>query len=453
MSLLKPLLLSFAFLLTSAQAQTADTTQRWQLANGMTLIVKPDHRAATAIQMLWVKVGSIDEVDGSSGVAHVLEHMMFKGTPTVPAGEFSKRIAALGGQDNAFTHYDYTAYYQKVPSNQVRAAMVLEADRFANIAFENSEFAKEIEVIKEERRMRTDDQPRAAMQEMMNAVLYSASPYRRPIIGWMNDLEHMQADDARGFLHTWYTPQNAAVVIVGDVDPLQVKAWADELYGKIPNKTALPPRKPRLEPAQRGLRRMVYKAVAEQPVVAMAFKIPSFADAKLALSDQSPIAQDIYALVMLGEVLDGYPGARLARALTQGKNRVADSVGAGAGLLGCGPETFVLHGIPAAGKTPAQLEAALRGQIELIAKKGVSAAELQRVKNQYAAGEIYKLDSLMGQAQELGSTWALSLPANSTDILLERLNQVTAAQVQSVAQRYFGDDALTVATLEPQKAK
>ncbi|MFI0546318.1 MAG: M16 family metallopeptidase [Brachymonas sp.] len=431
----------------------ASALERFTLKNGLQVMLLPDHRAATAVQMLWLKVGSIDETDGTSGVAHVLEHMAFKGTPSVPEGEFSKRIAAMGGEDNAFTNYDYTAYYQRVPAARLHEAMALEADRLAHLNFSDSAFGKEIEVIKEERRMRTDDQPRAAMGEMMNAVTYSANPYRRPVIGWMDDLQRMKAADARQFHQTWYEPANAALVIVGDVQPAQVRAWAEELYGRIPNKATMPERKQSAEPAQRGMRRMVFQAVAEQPVVALAFKIPAFASAHLPITDKGAIAQDIYALVMLAEVLDGYEGARLARKLTQGKNRVADSVSASAGLLGRGPETFTLQGIPAKGKSAAQLEAALRGEITRIAQAGISAQELQRVKNQYAAGEIFKRDSLMGQAQELGMAWALGLPAGSSDILIERLGAVTPAQVQSVAQRYFGDDELTVGTLVPQTAQ
>lgn len=456
---LLPLFIAAGAALAASNAQNSvkntpqTTPERFSLKNGLQVIVLPDHRAATAVQMLWFKVGSIDETDGTSGVAHVLEHMSFKGTPSVPAGEFSKRIAGMGGQDNAFTSYDYTAYYQSVPAARLPDAMALEADRLAHLNFSDAEFAKEIEVIKEERRMRTEDKPRAAMAEMMNAVTYSASPYRRPVIGWMDDLQRMTAADARQFHQTWYEPANAALVIVGDVQPAQVKAWAEKYYGSIPNQAAMPQRKQSAEPAQRGIRRMQYHAAAEQAVVSLAFKIPSFAALGLPITDTSAKAQDIYALVMLAEVLDGYEGARLARNLTQGKNRVADSVAASAGLLGRGPETFSLQGVPAQGQSTAQLETALRGEIARIAKQGISEKELQRVKNQYAAGEIFKRDSLMGQAQELGMAWALGLPADSSEILIARLSAVTPAQVQSVAQRYFGDDELTVGTLVPQKSK
>ncbi|MCE2774752.1 MAG: insulinase family protein, partial [Burkholderiaceae bacterium] len=193
------------------------------LANGLTLVVKPDRRAPTAVHMLWVRVGSMDEVDGHSGVAHVLEHMLFKGTPSVPAGEFSRRVAAMGGRENAFTSRDYTGYFQMIPANRLADVMRLEADRFVNNRWPDDEFRKEIEVVKEERRMRTEDTPRALLMEQLSAVQFTASPYRRPIVGWMSDLDAMTPDDAREFYRRWYTPKNAVVVVVGDVEPQAVR--------------------------------------------------------------------------------------------------------------------------------------------------------------------------------------------------------------------------------------
>jgi zinc protease len=209
----------------------------------MGLIIKPDRRAPTAVHMLWVRVGSIDEVDGSSGIAHVLEHMMFKGTPKVKAGEFSRRVAALGGRDNAFTSRDATAYHQQVPANRLREVMELEADRFASNSWPDEEFRREIEVIKEERRQRTDDSPRAQLYEMAQAVLFTASPYRRPIIGWMNDIESLTPEEVREFRQRWYAPANAAVVVAGDVDVAQVRAWAEQYYGAIAPR-AVPAKRP-----------------------------------------------------------------------------------------------------------------------------------------------------------------------------------------------------------------
>ena len=414
------------------------------LANGMTLWVKPDRRAPTAVHMVWLRVGSMDEVDGTSGVAHVLEHMLFKGTPSLAVGEFSRRVAALGGRENAFTSKDYTGYFQQIPASQLEAVMRLESDRFANNQWPDAEFVKELEVVKEERRLRTDDNPRAQLHEMLSATALSASPYRRPIVGWMSDLEAMTAQDARDFYRKWYSPGNAIVVVAGDVDPLQVKALAEKYYGPIAARP-LAERKPQQEPLQQGLRRFEFKAPAEQSYVALAFKVP-----RLASLEVTPEHDDALALTVLAAVLDGYSGARLDRALTQGDKRLADSVGAHYGLMGRGPQFFYLEGVPAQGQSAETLEAALRAQIQRVATDGVTEAELQRVKTQWVASEIYKLDSVFNQARELGVAWTLGLPPDHGAQLISRLRQVTPAQVQAVAQKYFGDDSLTVAILRPQ---
>ena len=432
----------------AAPAQATASVRQYTLKNGMTLIVRPDHRAPTAVHMLWVRVGSMDEVDGTSGVAHVLEHMMFKGTPTVKAGDFSRQVAALGGRENAFTSKDYTGFYQQIPTQRLEQVMQLEADRFAHNQWSDAEFAKELEVVKEERRLRTEDNPAALLGEALNAVAYTASPYRRPIVGWMNDLEAMTPDDARAFFQRWYTPANAAVVVAGDVEPDAVYVLAQKYYGAIAGH-AVPVRKPRAEPEQGGLRRLDFKAPAEQASVTLAFKIPSFSPAALD-GEADAASNDALALTMLAAVLSGYDNARLDRALTQATDHVADSAGAHCGLGARGPSLCVLYGVPAAGKSAAQVEAALRAQLALVAREGVQAAELQRVKNQWLAGEVYKQDSVFNQARSLGSNWATGFPVDADEKLIARLRTVTAAQVQAVASRYFGDDALTVATLLPQ---
>lgn len=427
----------------SARADSARTFT-YTLSNGMPLWVRPDHRAPTAVHMVWLRVGSMDEVDGTSGVAHLLEHMMFKGTAQLAPGEFSRRVAALGGRENAFTSKDYTGYFQQIPVSRLEDVMRLEADRLVGNRWPDAEFAKEIEVVKEERRMRTEDDPRALLHEVLNATALSASSYRRPIVGWMSDLDAMTAQDARDFYQRWYTPLNAVVVVAGDVEPEQVRALAEKHYGGLPVR-AVPERKPQSEPQQKGLRRVELKAPAEQSYVALAFKVP-----RLANLDKAPEHDDALALTVLAAVLDGYSGARLERGLAQGVRRLADSVGASNGLMGRGPQFFVLDGVPAKGKTPEALEAALRAQVSRIAREGVTEAELQRVKTQWVASEVYKLDSVFNQARELGVAWSLGLPPDSGAQVIARLRQVTAAQVQAVAQKYFGDDALTVAILRPQ---
>ena len=429
----------------NASAQTSNTVSQFTLKNGMTVIVKVDKRAPTAVNMLWVRVGAMDEVDGSSGIAHLLEHLMFKGTATLKPGEFSRKVAALGGRENAFTSRDYTGYYQQIPSGRLEEVMALEADRFATNQWSDDEFKKETEVVKEERRMRTEDNPRALMGETLSATVFNASPYRRPVVGWMADLDSMEPNDAREFFKRWYIPANAAVVVAGDVDVAQVRQWAEKYYGGIPARV-VPARKPQPEPVQSGIRRIDYKAPAEQSYVTMAFKVPSLTS----LEAPGEAGTDALALTVLAAVLDGYSGARLDRALTQGAGRVADSAGAYNGLWGRGPQLFYLDGVPAKGNTPEQVEAALLAQVKRVAADGVSEAELNRVKTQWVASEVYKLDSVFSQARTLGNYWIQGLPLDAGEQLIVRLRQVTAEQVKAVAARYFGDDQLTVATLRPQ---
>ncbi|WP_412556719.1 M16 family metallopeptidase [Xylophilus sp. GOD-11R] len=422
-------------------------TQQFTLSNGMTLIVRVDRRAPTAVNMLWVRAGAMDEVDGISGIAHMLEHMMFKGTPDVPVGEFSRRVAALGGRENAFTTADYTGYYQQVPVNRLQDVMKLEADRFAHNSWPDAEFLKEREVVAEERRMRTEDNPRSRLYEALSAQIWTASPYHRPVVGWMGDIAAFTAEDVRDFYRRWYVPANAAVVIAGDVDVQQVRDWAEQTYGRA-SSAAVPARKPRPEPPQVGMRRFDFRAPADQAYVAMAFRAPGLESLEPD-AIKTPDSQDALALTMLSAVLDGYSGARLGRTLARGPKRVADGVDASYSPVARGPRVFYLAGIPAQGHTAAQLEAALRGEVARIAREGVDEAELRRVKTQWRAGEIFQRDSVFSQARDLGSNWVQGLPPDADSQLLDRLETVTSDQLKSVASRYFGDDQLTVGTLVP----
>ena len=419
--------------------------RQFTLGNGMQLIVQPDRRAPTAVQMLWVRAGAIDEVGGTSGVAHALEHMMFKGSRALKPGEFSRRVAAMGGQENAFTTRDYTGYYQQIPAERLQAVMKLEADRFANNQWPDAEFKKEIEVVKEERRMRTEDQPRAVLMEQLMAATFMVSSYHRPVVGWMSDLDSMKPGDVRQFHQKWYVPANAALVVAGDVDVAKVRAWAEQIYGSIPAR-AVPERKPRTEPAQIGMRRIEVKRPAEQAVVAMAWRVPSLTR----VENLQPADRDALALIVLSAVLDGYDGARLERALVQGPGRVADGAGSSASVMGRGPSLFSLSGVVAEGSSAAALEQGLRAQVARIAEQGVDETELARVKTQWMAPNVYERDSVMGQAQSLGVYWAMGLPLDAEEKLLAALKTVTAADVKAVAAKYFGDDQLTVATLVPQ---
>src|SRR5688500_3869264 len=253
------------------------TTHEYTLGNGLKLIVKEDHRSPVVISQIWYKAGSIDEVNGRTGVAHVLEHMMFKGTKKVPGGEFSRLIAAAGGRENAFTGQDYTAYFQQLHKSRLPLAMELESDRMRNLVLTEEEFSKEIKVVMEERRVRTDDQARSLVHESLMATSYQSHPYRHPVIGSMNDLQNMSVDDARQWYERWYAPNNAVLVVVGDVDPRQVFNLARKYYGPIKAQTvlSLDQRKPQTEPKQLGVKRLTVKAPAQLPYVAMAYHAPA----------------------------------------------------------------------------------------------------------------------------------------------------------------------------------
>ena len=409
------------------------------LDNGMKVIVKEDRRAPSVVHMVWYGVGSMDEPEGVSGVAHMLEHLMFKGTEKVGPGEFNKRVAEIGGRDNAFTSRDYTAYFQQVPPARLGDMMMLEADRMANLKITDAVFAPERDVVKEERRLRTDDEPRALVYEQMMATAFQASPYGHPVIGWMTDLNAMTADDARAWHAHWYAPNNARLVVVGDVDHQAVFDLAQQYYGPIARRE-LPPRRISIEPEQRGPRDSVVRAPAELPYVTLAWRAPTLRDP----ADD----HDVYALQVLAAVLDGYDGARLPRRLVH-ESRVAVSAGAGYDGTARGPSLFVLDGAPAPGKTTADVAAALRAEIAHIQADGIAQDELERVKTQTVADQVYKRDSLMGQAMEIGFLEASGLSWRDEPALLAGVRRVTAAEVQAVARKYFDDDALTRAQLDP----
>ncbi len=435
--------MALAFLVMPFSSVAFANPHEYTLANGLRLIVKEDHRSPVVISQIWYKAGSIDELNGTTGVAHVLEHMMFKGTKKIPGGEFSKRIAAAGGRENAFTGRDYTAYFQQLHKSKLPLAMELESDRMRNLILTKEEFAKEIQVVMEERRLRTDDKPQALVHEKMMAAAYQSHPYQRPIIGWMNDLENMSAHDAKEWYDRWYAPNNAVLVVVGDVDPKEVFALAKKYYGEIKPHPLVPLalRKPQTEPAQLGIKRLTVKAPAKLPYLAMGYHAPVLRDAN---ADWEP-----YALEMLVGVLDGNESARLNKELVR-ERRIATSAGAGYDSTARGPGMFYLYGTPSEGKTTVELEAALRSEMEKLLLDGVTEEELARVKAQVVASHVFKLDSMFYQAMQLGQLESVGLSYRDTDTMVKKLQAVTTEQVRDVARKYVQDDSLTVAVLDPQ---
>ena len=432
--------LVFSFSLSIAPAWAAGNIQEHTLKNGLRVIVQEDHRAPVVVSQVWYRTGSMDEFNGTTGVAHVLEHMMFKGTKKVPAGEFSKRIAAAGGRENAFTSSDYTAYFQTLQKDKLPLAFELEADRMHNLLISDAEFKKEIEVVRNERRWRTEDKPHALVYERLMAVAMQEHPYRRPIIGWMNDLLTMTAADARAWYARWYTPDNATLVVVGDVKAGDVFKLADKIFGKIPAKT-LPVRKPQQEPEQEGIKRLTVKAPAKLPYMLMAWHAPRLSDPD---KEWEP-----YALEMLSAVLDANAAARFPSNLVRG-SQVAVEADASYDSVQRGPGMFFVDGTPSEGKTVADLEAAVRTELDRVKQDGVSEEELARIKSQVIASQVYQRDSMFYQAMQIGEVVTVGFNYDLLDKRIEKLKQVTPQQVQEVARKYLVDDHLTVATLDPQ---
>ena len=293
--MLKSIGRSLLFALSLAALPALAQITEYRLDNGMKVIVKEDHRAPVVVSQIWYKVGSSYEPDGVTGISHVLEHMMFKGTEKLGPGEFSRIISALGGNENAFTSRDYTAYFETLAVEHLERALELEADRMRNVRLDPAEFAKEIEVVKEERRLRTEDKPSGKVFEQFNAVAWRSSPYRNPVIGWMNDLEHMTVDDLADWYRRWYAPNNATLVVVGDVRPKAVREMAERHFGPLETSEILP-LKPAAEPKQVGETRIEVKVPAKQPYLLMGYKTP--------IVGQSEEPWEPYALYVLSSELD-----------------------------------------------------------------------------------------------------------------------------------------------------
>lgn len=412
----------------------------FMLDNGMKVLVKPDHRSPVAVSQVWYKVGGSYEYDGVTGVSHALEHMMFKGTENLKPGEFSEIIAANGGSENAFTGKDYTAYFQRISSDRLELCLQHEADRMRHLRLNEDEFKKEIEVIKEERRSRTDDKPTSLTYERFNAAAFINSSYQQPIIGWMEDLDSMRLEDLSQWYKTWYAPNNATLVVAGDVDPEQIRDWAEKYFGVLKPSNIVPP-KPRREVEQMGERRITVKVPAKVPYLLMGYKVP--------VMNTAQDEKEIYALEVLAGVLDGGDSSRLSQRLVRG-SEIATSAGAGYDPYARQKSLFLFDGTPREGHTIKELELAIKKQIINIQEELPSLQELDRVKAQVMASSVYEKDSVFYQAMQLGTLETVGVGWQKKDEYLKKIQQVTAEQVRAVAKKYLQDDSLTVAVLDPQ---
>ncbi len=418
----------------------ADVSE-FELDNGLKLIVKEDHRAPVVVSQVWYKVGASYEHEGITGISHMLEHMMFKGTKHLAPNEFSHIIAENGGDENAFTGQDYTAYFQKLHKDRLEVSFKNEADRMRNLIIDPDELLKERKVVAEERRMRTDDNPHALLREQFHAAAFVSSPYHRPVIGWMSDINHYQADDLRAWYQKWYAPNNASVVVVGDVSPKAVLALAKKYFGPLKSEK-VPVLKPQLEVAQKGIRQVEVKAPAELPYLMMGWKVPSVTTVTKG-EEWEP-----YALDVLANILDGGNSARFAKQLVR-EQQVATSVGASNSLFSRLSDLFTISGTPASGKSIDELKKAINEQIAQLKTQAVSQQELARVKAQVVANAVYEKDSVFYQAMQIGMLETIGVDWRVGEDYVDNIKAVTAEQVQAVANKYLTNSQLTVGELVP----
>lgn len=426
--------------LLQAQEQR-QTTHEFTLDNGLKVVVREDHRAPVVVSQLWYKVGSSHEPPGKTGMSHALEHMMFKGSENIAPGQASKILSSLGAQENAFTSRDYTAYYQVLSRDQLAVALELEAERMHLLSLPEDEVMREMQVIKEERRLRVDDNPNSLAYERFMTQAHMASPYAQPVIGWMHDLDRLTVADLRAWYERHYQPGNATLVIVGDVTLDEVRTLAERYFGPIPAGT-VPEQKAPLELAGGAERSMRMELDVQLPSLIMGFNVPSLTTVEH--------AWEAHALRLLEAVLDGGYSARLASRLERAQS-VATSVSASYSAFSRGDSLFLLSGVPNESRdvTLEQLEEALWEQIDELKAQPPSSEELNRVQSQLIASLVYEQDQISQQANRIGQLESIGLPWTLLDKDVETLEAITPEQVSDVARRYLTRERLTRAHVLP----
>ena len=430
--------------LPMVMAADPQPTHEFFLDNGLKVIVREDHRAPIVVSQLWYKVGSSYESPEQTGLSHALEHMMFKGSRKLGPGEASRILRELGAEENAFTSDDYTAYYQVLARDRLPVAFELEADRLASLKLPPEEFEREIEVIMEERRLRTDDKPSALAFERFKAMAYPASGYSIPTIGWMADLKRMTVEELRTWYERWYAPNNATLVVVGDVTVDEVRTLAERYFGPI-EKREIPIAKRPLELDEPGERRLRLHVQTQVPSLIMAFNTPSLA------TSENP--REIHALRLISALLDGGYSARLPKQLERGEELVT-SASAWYNAYARGDTLFVMSAAPnmQKGRTLEEVEAGLWDQLEQLKQSAPSAEELERVRAQVIAGLVYERDSITQQATTIGQLETVGLSWRLKDEELSALEAVTPEDIQQVARTYFTRSRLSVAHVLPEES-
>jgi zinc protease len=413
------------------------------LDNGLKVVVQEDHRAPVVDAQIWYHVGSSHEHAGITGISHALEHMMFKGTERYGPGEFSRIIAAAGGIENAFTGQDFTAYFQRLERSRLPVSLELEADRMTALRLPPEEFRKEMEVVKEERRLRTEDNPEAAAEELARAVAYQVSPYRQPVIGWMDDLQSMTREDLARWYERWYAPDNATLVVVGDVDAESVFALARRYFGAIPAGATPQPGLPQ-EPPQQGMRRAQLELPAAVAYLIIDYKVPTLASLVAAGAEPA----EAYAVEVLRALLAGDESARLPARLVRGRE-LATGIEAGYELYARLPGLLTITALPSRNDALAALEAAILEEVAALRSKGPEAGELARARTRLVSQRSFRLDSPFYRAMEIGMLEASGLGWRVRDDYDGSIAAVTAADVREVARKYLRSRGMTVTSLTP----
>lgn len=425
----------------AAQAQTSGKVTDFMLDNGMQVVVVEDHRAPVVQHMLWYRTGSADEPKGSSGVAHFLEHLLFKATDKLEAGEFSSIVAANGGRDNAFTSYDYTAYFQRVAADRLELMMTMESDRMKNIRLTPENIATERDVIIEERNQRTENNPQALFGEQINAVQYLNHRYGTPIIGWMHEMEELDLDDALSFYELYYSPNNTVLVVSGDVTPDEVRALADKHYGPLPRNPDLPDRLRTEEPRQNAERRVMFRdARVAQPYVMRSYLVP----------ERDTGAQETSAaLTILAEILGGGTTSFFTEKL-QFDTQVATFTSAWYSGVSLDDTTFRMVIVPVEGVSLEEGEAALDAALAEFLETGVDAEQLERIKLQLRAAEIYAQDNVDGIANRYGRALTSGLTVEDVQAWPDILDAVTAEDIMAAATLLRREASVTGWLMRPQ---
>ena len=416
--------------------------ETFTLDNGLQVVVVENARAPIVVHTLWYKAGAADEPPGKSGLAHFLEHLMFKGTPSVPSGAFTRIVAENGGSDNAFTSQDYTAYVQRVASDRLELVMRMEADRMVNLRLTEEKAAPERGVVQEERRSRTGNNPSAQLYERRRAVTYLRHPYRIPLIGWKSEIDGLTAADALAFYRTRYAPNNAILIVAGDATAERVRDLAEEHYGKIPRRK-VPARKRPGEPEQLAAKRVTLKSKrVHVPSVAITWRAPSFAAGE---------TRHAYPLLLLDDILGGGATSRLHRRLVIEEKAAS---GAAAGYLGTALDMgeFTISASALAGGDIARVEALLRDEIARILERGVTEAELARSKRAMLAAAIYARDGLGAAPRVIGRALTTGRTIADVEAWPERIAAVDAAAVRDAARAVFVERRSVTAVLLPEPA-